>query len=415
MNGRVYDPTLGRFLSADPHIQSPYSTQSYNRYSYVSNNPLKYTDPSGYFLGGLFDAIGGFLKSIGNIFENALKSQAFRMIAAAVAAWYLGPEALKAGWYEFAGAEIAQGMVAGAVAGFSSGFIATGGDLKAALYGGVSGAAFGAVGASKLSDPTKIAAHGAVGGISSKIQGGKFGVGFVSSAFAKFTSGKISGMDSLNKVGKGLVTAIAGGTASLIGGGKFSNGAAQAALAYVVNSLTEENRIAGKNKEIRVLKEITEELGEGWTIKSGVKIELVAKGGGSIAAIADYVAVNVDLGKVIIGEVKEGFGSRFSSGQKVVYDGLVSSGRVRIVSAAVRDFLKVQPGKRYLVTLSVHALAGSRGAGQAARMWGQRYGFRAAAGLITVLGSPALLAAESMFTPNTVSSNSDCPGCLTPY
>ncbi|VVM18114.1 hypothetical protein BSPWISOXPB_1307 [uncultured Gammaproteobacteria bacterium] len=43
MNGRVYDPQIGRFLSADPYIQSPYNTQSYNRYSYTINNPLKYT------------------------------------------------------------------------------------------------------------------------------------------------------------------------------------------------------------------------------------------------------------------------------------------------------------------------------------------------------------------------------------
>jgi RHS repeat-associated protein len=49
MNGRVYDPELGRFLSADPNIQSPDDSQSYNRYSYVQNNPLRYTDPSGYF------------------------------------------------------------------------------------------------------------------------------------------------------------------------------------------------------------------------------------------------------------------------------------------------------------------------------------------------------------------------------
>lgn len=48
MNGRVYDPEIGRFLSADPFIQAPLSTQSYNRYSYVFNNPLSYTDPSGY-------------------------------------------------------------------------------------------------------------------------------------------------------------------------------------------------------------------------------------------------------------------------------------------------------------------------------------------------------------------------------
>ncbi|MCP3925716.1 MAG: hypothetical protein GY714_24370 [Desulfobacterales bacterium] len=48
MNGRVYDPEIGRFLSADPVIQDPYNTQSYNRYSYCFNNPLSYTDPSGY-------------------------------------------------------------------------------------------------------------------------------------------------------------------------------------------------------------------------------------------------------------------------------------------------------------------------------------------------------------------------------
>lgn len=48
MNGRVYDPQLGRFLSPDPIVQSPSNSQSWNRYSYVFNNPLKYTDPSGF-------------------------------------------------------------------------------------------------------------------------------------------------------------------------------------------------------------------------------------------------------------------------------------------------------------------------------------------------------------------------------
>lgn len=49
MNGRVYDPQLGRFLSPDPHVQFVGNLQSYNRYSYVLNNPLRYTDPTGYF------------------------------------------------------------------------------------------------------------------------------------------------------------------------------------------------------------------------------------------------------------------------------------------------------------------------------------------------------------------------------
>jgi RHS repeat-associated protein len=48
MNGRVYGPEIGRFLSADPFIDGITNTQGWNRYSYVGNNPLSYTDPSGY-------------------------------------------------------------------------------------------------------------------------------------------------------------------------------------------------------------------------------------------------------------------------------------------------------------------------------------------------------------------------------
>jgi RHS repeat-associated protein len=47
MNGRIYDPILGRMLSPDNFVQDPLFSQSYNRYSYVWNNPLRYNDPSG--------------------------------------------------------------------------------------------------------------------------------------------------------------------------------------------------------------------------------------------------------------------------------------------------------------------------------------------------------------------------------
>lgn len=58
MNGRIYDPQIARFMSADPIIQDPTHSQSYNRYTYVWNNPTNLTDPSG------FQARGNGLKAI---------------------------------------------------------------------------------------------------------------------------------------------------------------------------------------------------------------------------------------------------------------------------------------------------------------------------------------------------------------
>lgn len=48
MNGRVQDAITGVFLSADPYISEPTNPQNYNRYSYVYNNPITLTDPSGF-------------------------------------------------------------------------------------------------------------------------------------------------------------------------------------------------------------------------------------------------------------------------------------------------------------------------------------------------------------------------------
>lgn len=48
MRGRMYDPQAGRFLSRDPLVVDPLDGQDFNRYSYVSNNPLSMIDPSGY-------------------------------------------------------------------------------------------------------------------------------------------------------------------------------------------------------------------------------------------------------------------------------------------------------------------------------------------------------------------------------
>ncbi|MFB1483303.1 RHS repeat-associated core domain-containing protein [Corallococcus sp. RDP092CA] len=58
MKGRLYDPSAGRFLSADPFVSAPFSSQGYNRYSYVFNNPLSMTDPSGFTAEGISGCYG---------------------------------------------------------------------------------------------------------------------------------------------------------------------------------------------------------------------------------------------------------------------------------------------------------------------------------------------------------------------
>jgi hypothetical protein len=52
MNGRVYDPKVGRFLSVDPVFQFPENTQSLNPYTYVLNSALSFSDPTGFTCDG---------------------------------------------------------------------------------------------------------------------------------------------------------------------------------------------------------------------------------------------------------------------------------------------------------------------------------------------------------------------------
>ena len=77
MNGRLYDPCIGRFLSPDNYVQQPTNSQNFNRYSYCLNNPLKYTDPSGELFGVddivstvIMAYIGGVLANINHSSQN---------------------------------------------------------------------------------------------------------------------------------------------------------------------------------------------------------------------------------------------------------------------------------------------------------------------------------------------------------
>ncbi|MBK7902053.1 MAG: hypothetical protein IPJ97_03195 [Proteobacteria bacterium] len=75
MNGRVYDPALGRFLSVDPLIGDLGDSQSVNPYAYVGNRPLNASDPTGYLAdGGLSVYVGKF------IVDSILSSLAYGLL-----------------------------------------------------------------------------------------------------------------------------------------------------------------------------------------------------------------------------------------------------------------------------------------------------------------------------------------------
>ena len=122
LNGRMYDPLLARFVSADPTIQSPYNMQSYNRYSYCWNNTMVCTDPSGYF-------------SLGDVFRAAVA------ITALVYAPELSFWAASEGATYLASAAIGQGILGGAILGY-----VMGGTLQSTVTGAASGALFGEIG-----------------------------------------------------------------------------------------------------------------------------------------------------------------------------------------------------------------------------------------------------------------------------
>jgi hypothetical protein len=80
---RVYNAEIGRFLSADPYVDDSSNLQALNRYSYVQNNPLSYTDPSGYFLKKLIRKVGKAIKEgVSGLvqFERDLRRKILRKI-----------------------------------------------------------------------------------------------------------------------------------------------------------------------------------------------------------------------------------------------------------------------------------------------------------------------------------------------
>jgi hypothetical protein len=207
MNGRIYDPLIGRFMSADPYVQDSTNSQSLNRYSYVNNNPLSYTDPTGYF------SLGSFLKII------------ISFVIMVVAFYVVAPALVAAGW-----GPIGTNAFAGAVAGALTAGITSGGDLKSILIGAVSGA----LGAANITnDVARVAAYGMTGGVTSVASGGSFQSGFLAAGFSALAGPAIDKLADGNIALGTAASGVVGGIGSVLGGGKFENGAITGAFAYV--------------------------------------------------------------------------------------------------------------------------------------------------------------------------------------
>jgi len=244
MNGRVYDPQLGRFLSADPFVQQPKNYQSLNRYTYVQNNPLSYTDPSGFFFKKVAKAFKKAVKSVAKA-VSSIVSGAARIVAGA--AFNLAGSALNAINSNAITATIAQAVActnqATCVAYTVASTYAATGSLTASLKAGA--ISFGTIEISKYIKTNfdgrfaKAVAHGAVGGTTAELQGGKFGSGFAGSFVAKLGSGTIADRFGIktfsDRVSGAVVAASLAGTASVLTGGKFVNGAKTAAIQFLYN------------------------------------------------------------------------------------------------------------------------------------------------------------------------------------
>ena len=266
MNGRIYDPKLGRFLQADPVVQFPHYSQGQNTYSYVLNNPLVYTDPTGYF--PIFTA----LAVVGLIAAEVTTT----VIIAAVIGTAVFADSL------------AQGV-----------------PLDKAFLAGVSAAALTAVSLGTFPKPVHggfgwnlataqhVATVAVTGGITASLQGGKFGHGFLSAGIGAGVGGipGLRGLQSGKIAARTVVSAVTAGTVSEITGGKFANGAMTAAFFSLISSAAQ--RASRPNFDDMSNQELAD-----WIQKNGAEFGIETPDGLKVVAIDEYRQFDEVLGWV---------------------------------------------------------------------------------------------------------------------
>jgi hypothetical protein len=226
-------------ISADPTVPDPLNAQSWNRYSYVGNDPLAFTDPSGFsWLSSFFHSVSHAVSSVAHFLTSNPIVKAVLQIGITV----LLNAVLPGLGFITGSAGLAFAAAAGGAAivtGLSGGKLSQ--ILQAGLIAGATAFAFYEVGDLTGHTPSfgtpayaeNVVGHALVGCASSAASGGSCGSGALSGAVTAGAGPLINGQS----FGVALVeNAVLGGAASVAGGGKFANGAITGAFGYMFNN-----------------------------------------------------------------------------------------------------------------------------------------------------------------------------------
>jgi RHS repeat-associated protein len=346
MNGRIYDPLIGRFMSADPFIQAPSMLQSYNRYAYVMNNPLSLTDPSGYFWDPL--RVKDTLRAADTFIRNPSTTNAFNVHRSVPGVTALDNFVVRNPW-AFQIGRAAAGFWGGpwAAAGATGyyTYLTTGCESCSVKAFGLSIAtsyAFqgaGDVGEASGSYVTHYAAHAAVGCVSSVAGGGQCGAGALS-AVAGLAGEQIGGAIGAGTAGRFATSVVAGGIASRLAGGSFMDGAQTAAYGYLFNELLH----VGNRREA-MLRAGYSDGGNTFDLRGGMEMDssgCIGTGGGpsicigpgAIKGVGSALAPNVSA---VVSETLAGNGN-FLSKFVLTVDELLDAGSRFLGTDGLRQF-----------------------------------------------------------------------------
>ncbi len=226
-NARIYDPTLGRFLSPDSVTQNIYDMQLLNRFSYVGNNPLSFTDPTGHLF-GVDDFFIAFVL-VAVLAPEIHQIPILGSLATILAGFGCGPLG-----------PVCAGIIAAEVTGIQGGTMAQA--FKAFALTTFEGEAFKTIQLqASWSTAERALAAGMVGGITSVAGGGHFAGGFLAAGLSTIAAPSVEQINS--RIGGTLASAVLGGVGSVLGGGKFANGAVTGAFAYMAGAQYEDDNL----------------------------------------------------------------------------------------------------------------------------------------------------------------------------